>query len=32
MKLEVRFLNTNEMSNNVELAVTQFEQNKFFTR
>jgi hypothetical protein len=31
MELEIRFLHTNEMSNNVELAVTHFEQNKFFT-
>lgn len=30
MKFEIRLLNTNEMSNNVELAATRFEQNKFF--
>lgn len=30
-KLEIRFLNTNEMNNSVELAATHFEQNNFFT-
>lgn len=30
MKLEIRFLNTNEMNSNVDLAATHFEQNKFF--
>ena len=31
MKLEIRFLKTNEMSTNAELEATHFEQNKFFT-